>query len=84
MWRDGDRPAFADAHAQKTTVHPGDESTQTHLADKGLAPVMTEEQNKQTNKQKESEKSTQLLVQLRICLRFDIFLKNILQIISCM
>lgn len=64
MWRDGDPPAFTDTHALKTTVHPGDESTQTHLADEGLASVMAVDQEKQTNK--EREKSRQLSFQLRI------------------
>lgn len=52
VWRDGDPPAFTDTHALKTSVHPGDESTQTHLADEGFASVMAAE-DKQTNKQKQ-------------------------------
>lgn len=43
MWGDRDPPAFIDAHALKTAVHPCDESAQADLADEGFASVMTVE-----------------------------------------
>lgn len=41
VWGDFDPPAFIDTHAQKTAVHPCDESAQADLADEGFASVMT-------------------------------------------
>ena len=40
VWRDGYFSAFVDAHAQNATIHPGDQSPQSHLTDEGLSSVM--------------------------------------------
>lgn len=56
MRRDGDPPALPHTHALQAAVHPGDEAAQTHLADEGLASVMTADPEKETNKKKERER----------------------------